>query len=760
MHLLNVKDHILECGTMESWFEACLSNPADERWGERSSLEVKDRLGMTLPLVEVPGEGGDGFDGECVSRDSLNLAFSRVREAARETLSLDSDFLGETVAVDIFTPTRTTVNNMHGSNLKPNGRIVVMPAVEPPELVLRRCPPPVANSGHVVPEIPPRLTDMVVASLLEHHPNVTDQWTVGLCLHDTIAQSRSCFPQNCRRMLGSAAFVLYNDPRRTRLYGITIEKTVARFWHFDRGLVLISPVFDCRKVGARCLAVVFLESDNSTLSKKPEHFIRFSLYLMYASPVQLGYDPTVKMVNDGKEGIRMPDFIYRIGEGLYRTIGQPLSEEDAFFTISPGLRIWRVRACDEEGVVQEGADERMLRDLWVPEGTLHEKDIQAQILQALPTDQAEEMGKLLLGILDEVTLQGETQTTLAKPPDATQFRLFLPNTDPIWEYPLTSLGLQFRRTQLDSFTRYMNRIAPPKPRLYHRQTHRRVLLECCLPFYEVPSPRVAWQVSKEFVRGLDLFRRAGFIHRNISGASCVLSFDRGAQRYQAKLGHLEYCARYQTAELHDHISEPGAFSAIEVLKRDWRGKGIDYDRLPPFHPHYYHDLESFFWLLTWYITTYLPIGDGDNMDDIVSKIYLLEWKERVSDELFPVEYHLRPAHFRVDLGLNPVVMGRRLVRDVGWPIDTVECLQKISALVGQFEDAYAALQQNPPGSGQVRWPEASFDDLLYGEFKKALDVVADCLATGGCVSMWELMKEGMAMWNHDEGEDQLEGNDH
>ncbi|EAU87338.1 other/FunK1 protein kinase [Coprinopsis cinerea okayama7 len=305
---------------------------------------------------------------------------------------------------------------------------------------------------------------------------------------------------------------------------------------------------------------------------------------------------------------------------------------------------------------------------------------------------------------------------------------------------------------------YSEVIERPTPLQHHPRTHRRTLFkDRCTPFYGVPNHRVAFEVCKDLVNGLDLLRKAGFLHRNISGSTCILNYNRDAQIYRAKLVDLEYCKRYQETGFHDPKSVSREFAAVEVMDGEWNlaKSGLEILRLrktlPPFHRHYYHDLESLFKLLTWYTTTYLPI-DRDKNQEIVANLDLVGWKTKVFDVLFPRESHLER---RRNLWERPNKVYSDLMFVVGWPEETVAILLSLSEIPSHFESEYTALYRNPPQDKAVRWPDARFNDSLYKKFINTLDHVATHLGTVGSVSMCGLLNEGR-MKNKRPGEEKDE----
>ncbi|KAG2006134.1 other/FunK1 protein kinase [Coprinopsis cinerea AmutBmut pab1-1] len=245
--------------------------------------------------------------------------------------------------------------------------------------------------------------------------------------------------------------------------------------------------------------------------------------------------------------------------------------------------------------------------------------------------------------------------------------------------------------------------------------------------------------------GLDLLRKGGLLHRNISGSACMFFYNEKARKYQAKLADLEYCKRYQATGFHDPKSVSREFAAVEVLSKNWTISPRDIPKLrangglPPFHRHYYHDLESLFWLLIWYAITYLPIHDPETAQDIVAKINVGSWKTMIFDALFPRERQSQHGNRQLFwAGSGSIYID--LMDEAQWPEETVYVLLRFDEIISEFHSAYTSLHRSPPKDNAARWPDAQFSDSLYEKFISILDDVATHLGSRYSVSMWDLIK--------------------
>lgn len=64
---------------------------------------------------------------------------------------------------------------------------------------------------------------------------VTVQW---------LAKADDCDFQNNKKVLGNAAQMLYADPSRRFMFGMTIANTTTRLWYFSRARVVVSESFN------------------------------------------------------------------------------------------------------------------------------------------------------------------------------------------------------------------------------------------------------------------------------------------------------------------------------------------------------------------------------------------------------------------------------------------------------------------------------------------------------------------------------------
>ncbi|KAG6842842.1 hypothetical protein H0H87_009987, partial [Tephrocybe sp. NHM501043] len=166
------------------------------------------------------------------------------------------------------------------------------------------------------------------------------------------------------KLIGGATEIMYYDPRRRFIFGFTIEGNRFRLWNFNRG-------------------------------HEPLFLIRFLIFLISATPTQLGYDPTIKrrqvipssdpiMPSDSKQPKKVVAYEYSVGNTSYLTEGGPISEISAYHINSRATRVWLVREIIPNSTPLAVKDEyRVLKDVWFDSGAKLEMDISNDIFGRL-----------------------------------------------------------------------------------------------------------------------------------------------------------------------------------------------------------------------------------------------------------------------------------------------------------------------------------------------------------------------------------------
>ncbi|XP_006455072.1 hypothetical protein AGABI2DRAFT_75988, partial [Agaricus bisporus var. bisporus H97] len=164
-----------------------------------------------------------------------------------------------------------------------------------------------------------------------------------------------------------ASQILNNDPRRTWMYGFTVENTMVSIWYFSRSHTVVSTPFD--------------------FTKDIKSFIHVFLSLLYATREEIGYDPTVHRVLHDNE----IQYVYEVdseGETRYFRTIKSLFTSQVLRITGRKTRVWK--AVEVEGYdgnkhrkEKEGGREVALKDCWLDEGSRTEKDNLDGIFNAL-----------------------------------------------------------------------------------------------------------------------------------------------------------------------------------------------------------------------------------------------------------------------------------------------------------------------------------------------------------------------------------------
>ncbi|KAJ3895751.1 hypothetical protein GG344DRAFT_72753 [Lentinula edodes] len=304
---------------------------------------------------------------------------------------------------------------------------------------------------------------------------------------------------------------------------------------------------------SRCAITV---SEPFDLNGKPELLVDFLLFVIFAKKHEIGFDPTMPNISVGGEDCSC----YEIGNSFFLTVGSPLSEA-AYDMVGRATRVWVVVGLfpDRNGDIdvggrrlRRGVTRRVLKDVWLYDKAHYEREIQSSILEKLDVKQETKLEEYFLTfIMEEVIIyEGEPKRTLKKA----------------------------SRTE----------VQPTMMSRTHmlRKHVRSVVNEECL----------------------DLFRIAGFVHRDLSGGNTLFFEGRGI------ISDLEYAKRYNEVSSHDPKTSTPDFMAAEYqanfffflpsrtdataelfkLQDEW------------FAPHFVHDVESVYWQYLWFLHNRIP----------------------------------------------------------------------------------------------------------------------------------------------------------
>ncbi|KAF5319699.1 hypothetical protein D9619_008667 [Psilocybe cf. subviscida] len=215
-----------------------------------------------------------------------------------------------------------------------------------------------------------------------------------------------------------------------------------------------------------------------------------------------------------------PSFVYQLEGRRYRTIGPPIYSSPENLLCSRAAIVWSVKEVDEDDYWLPDTEEHVLKDFWADEDHPKEAECQRAIkhkLQVLDLDggdRAQAMDAYFLNIWHEedITINGASSS------------------------PLTST-IRIHR--------------------------RRLFEEKCIRLTESGNISQMLHCMKQFSVGLDLFRQAAYVHRDISVGNCLIHERNGV--YHTKICDLKFCKEYTSISFTDPVTGTRDFMAIELF---------------------------------------------------------------------------------------------------------------------------------------------------------------------------------------------------
>ncbi|KAJ3815640.1 hypothetical protein F5876DRAFT_61400 [Lentinula aff. lateritia] len=485
------------------------------------------------------------------------------------------------------------------------------------------------------------------------------------------------------KMVGAANQLLWNDPCRERVLGFAIEKKRTRFWDCSRCAITVSEPFD--------------------LNEKPELLIGFLLFVIFAKKHEIGFDPTV--LNISASGADC--CCYEIGESFFLTVGSPLSEP-AYRMVGRATRVWVVvtlfpdsnRDIEVGGRFRRGDARRVLKDVWLHNEALCEREIQSSILEKLDAKQKTKLEEhFITFIMEEVIIfEGEPRRTFR--PQNGEFQSTAWQADHYFHQnsnPSTSRGTRetIPRTEVEPIRMSQSHIL--------RKHVRSVLKEECL----------------------DLLRVAGFIHHDLSGGNTLFFEGRGI------ISDLEYCKSYNEVSSHDPKTGTPDYMATEyqanfffflpsptnttaelfVSQDEW------------FAPHFVHDVESVYWQYLWFLFNRIPKTPEPSQS-------VLEKVKRQARRYFGHSIDGNQARFEVIRTETSNILLRGVLKSVYCePI-----LQPLDLSIALREEYRRVVRSLPMKQSDDAWRLGDvFNGDIYGKFLEKLQVVLDAYPDGYAV---------------------------
>ncbi|KAJ8083328.1 hypothetical protein PM082_009200 [Marasmius tenuissimus] len=435
---------------------------------------------------------------------------------------------------------------------------------------------------------------------------------------------------NVRKLLGNSTHMMSSDPRRRFRFGITIEDTQMRFWYFSRALNFVTHDFN------------FITN--------PKPFIQFLLATSFATPADLGFDPTVVRLN--VEGGWAYD--YRVdhpedGTQWYRTV-ESLDTHRAARLPGRGVRIWVVKPLDQNHQPYTKKDKRyVLKDYWLPMDSKSEKEISDAIAKA-----AVDKGRDAADVRKHfMTIKHDAVVLVSGRNDDSN--LHLRQKMPPSEYDETHILEE--ASGLDTSAEKSQDAVPMKPErtwMFEPRVHRRLVFkEVGQPLNTIRDQKVLAQCLTEALEGLHDFYRAGYVHRDISSGNLLRCKLKGGG-YICKIFDLEYARPYLGVGSKPQGCKIGtpAFMVIEVQVGYYVfGPLFNFlattsGQRPSFVHNYLHDVEGLWWIMMYNLFSTGPTSSPDDLDNRKAK----------RDALFPTS--INDSVVRRDFMMNVEIRER------------------------------------------------------------------------------------------------------
>ncbi|KAH9937783.1 uncharacterized protein BXZ73DRAFT_735, partial [Epithele typhae] len=555
---------------------------------------------VTTCLKNTPGD-----DGQAILDDDGWVAINAFPDSDDEAITFSHfETAGRAIAQAVgkmhpdSPPTRPSMRSfpvVEGYRLHPdNPRILLRPRVDKPPSCTD-APSNVKLSGDRLGE---KRRPNDGAECRYASDEITDTATIGeFRLYDSTTGRED----NEQRLAQAATEVLFGDPGRRHINGITISGNNLQFFSFSRSHVQCSTGFD--------------------FHKEPQNLVWFLVFVMYGSLEALGYDLSVQRIpsktGDGTDRAKC-DFRYWIEGRAFLTEGDPISHESAYNVSSRATRVWKVKEVKltPEGRVPEFLEfldgEKVLKDVWLYEDARLEHDIQGAIFQKLDDSAQQHFLKILVDSVVQLS-DGESDITAMCPNEKTEWTQI---------YYVPSIA---RRDVIASQkpARPERNAFPRMLKSRHRKHVRTVFEGRCESVYELRDFSSFLRCVAGCAKALDLMREAGYVHRDVSAGNCL--YDPVAKF--GRLADLEYAKPYEDIPASEPKVGTPDFMAVEYQAETWLFgdqdgfRGITADdapgqshcdalrqpwTLPVFIVHFLHDLESLYWVYVWFLHFRIP----------------------------------------------------------------------------------------------------------------------------------------------------------
>ncbi|KAL1674570.1 hypothetical protein EV122DRAFT_220324 [Schizophyllum commune] len=388
---------------------------------------------------------------------------------------------------------------------------------------------------------------------------------VGVTWGFKLWDDESSVLRNESHALSTAQHMLHNDLRRTCHFSCTIERTTARIWCHTRSGTIVTRGFD--------------------LHKDAEELVQFILFSAFATPSQLGFDPTVRrVVVNNKLHYTFDVVDIESRHRTYRSVAIE-HENPAAELHGRAMRVFKVVVDVECGVEHEHGHEFVLRDYLssYDDSSSEEWRIQREILEQLEAKLSKE---------DFAEARQHFMTMLADGPVC---------PDDNCGESAACAGLE-RSSHIPLSRKPLD--------LQARRHCRTVYLEHCQDLWQMKDPAKFYFALGQLMYTLNNFRRAGYMHRDISPGNVMLQALSTAseatclsEQYITKVADLEYAKAYSRTRQDDPITGTALFMSVELQARahQFRNKKIKGLLTSSYFAYsFLHDVESVLWMALYF----------------------------------------------------------------------------------------------------------------------------------------------------------------
>ncbi|KAL1747738.1 hypothetical protein HDZ31DRAFT_31140 [Schizophyllum fasciatum] len=567
--------------------------------------------------------------------------------------------------------------------------------------------------------------------------------------------SKKACHDNDKKSIGHAGHAFYNDVARVAVYSFTIEGTQMRLWCHTRSHTGTTFQFD--------------------INKNPEEFIQFILFTTYATPAQLGIDPTVRRVIDADGFLQYQFDVYDAAEGtttIYET--ESLIEETSALEIySRAMRVFAVRQVIHQSKSAKrrrlATGFRVLRDYWVYSDVEAESFTQRAIRRSLKAagiwDNAMKhfMHVLQDGVVTLPPPLHDTRRSFPLPSSPLCGKVPSPHVkalpysftdaaNPEGAGPSTSKISEASKLRPQGYASAGHTPAPhsPTPKLLqlHAKKHMRTVYEqLCRDLYRISDPAFFFYALSEVIKILRYFKLAGYLHRDVSPGNFLLYYLKGEgllpsledmaktrrEDWVTIVSDLEYSRAYYGGKGHDPLTGTSYYVAVELQCCAYLFKPRDRRKpfsaaLKTFSYNFYHDVESAIWMALDFAIRHAPqtIIDSVLADGRSAKEVLQDYAQK----LFVPE--IQGNQIRHGYVTDPTYTGQ-LADDLR-EIYGGSAVSRVGDLVFDLYDAYVKLEDSlatPPvvlANGRKELDPALFEDSLYDTLEAAFLEISDYYA--------------------------------